>query len=42
VTQCSKSKDFLGRKTCSLKAVVSYAAIIINMKNKEEGKRQKQ
>jgi hypothetical protein len=31
-----------GEKTCSLKSIVSYAAIMINMKNKEEGKRQKQ
>jgi hypothetical protein len=42
VTQGSKSKDFLGTKACSLTAVDSYAAIIIDIKNKEEGKRQKQ
>jgi hypothetical protein len=35
VTQFSKSKGFLGTKTCSLKAVASYANIIINMKIKK-------
>jgi hypothetical protein len=42
VTQGSKSKGFLGIKACSLTAVVSYAAITISIKTKEEGKRQKQ